>query len=378
MTQNANASFKECYVNAQVLKRAVFVAISVGFLLNAINQGPGIANGVYPAVWQIVFTFAVPFFVSSISGALAVCHCINSQSNSSEPQKLELEENHEVIVHEEISYLPCPEIHNMSLLRDLSAQIVENAKRVNVSSKERAKFADQVVDLAEKASISSASILKINEENDRSLTKAVSSTHTVSEQIKKLSNIVSENADMTETVHSLLEGFKTDFSKVDAMASQIADIAAQTNMLALNATIEAARAGDAGRGFSVVASEVKKLARDASDATGEINQLIQELNTSANSVSNELNSLKNSMKRAHETGQVSQNHAQNVANSICDAYSTITQSVQLAKDQIKSSKDVVEKMKTIANDAKNAIEGSGRNIQIGQNLNSEIYRLTAQ
>jgi methyl-accepting chemotaxis protein len=65
--------------------------------------------------------------------------------------------------------------------------------------------------------------------------------------------------------------------RIGEMAQQIADIARQTNLLALNATIEAARAGDAGRGFVVVAGEVKSLAQQTARATKNIAQLVVEI-----------------------------------------------------------------------------------------------------
>ena len=83
-----------------------------------------------------------------------------------------------------------------------------------------------------------------------------------------------------ETVKGILEeitNLQSDIAKVDAVAQVIDAIAKQTNLLALNATIEAARAGDAGRGFSVVAGEVKNLSGETGKATGEIQAVLTNL-----------------------------------------------------------------------------------------------------
>jgi methyl-accepting chemotaxis protein len=78
----------------------------------------------------------------------------------------------------------------------------------------------------------------------------------------------------SQTGEEVIRALSEQAANIEAFVGLIQGVASQTNMLALNATIEAARAGDAGRGFGVVAAEVKALASQAHDATGQINQIV--------------------------------------------------------------------------------------------------------
>jgi methyl-accepting chemotaxis protein len=94
-------------------------------------------------------------------------------------------------------------------------------------------------------------------------------------------------AESATAIESRLGGLRRALEQIAKVAQTIEAIAKQTNLLALNATIEAARAGDAGRGFGVVASEVKVLARQTSEATSQIGQTLAELSQQVSELSRE-------------------------------------------------------------------------------------------
>lgn len=151
-------------------------------------------------------------------------------------------------------------------IAELSERVTDQAATIVGVGTQASRLAQDVDNVADAAQGARANSARARAVIDNSNVQINAATSDVVELIAQVSRI-----------HEGLGSFTSALADVARVTATINDIAKQTNMLALNATIEAARAGDAGRGFAIVASEVKKLATEAGVATTRINASIAAL-----------------------------------------------------------------------------------------------------
>ncbi|NGP46025.1 chemotaxis protein [Bacillaceae bacterium SIJ1] len=101
---------------------------------------------------------------------------------------------------------------------------------------------------------------------------------------EKVASTAQDSAEMQQNTHDHIQDLAKEIDSIDALGTSMKHVADQSQMLGLNAAIEAARAGDAGRGFGVVAEEIRKLARLSEESLNTIEKRIQHIRTVLDSV----------------------------------------------------------------------------------------------
>ncbi|MGB0747938.1 MAG: methyl-accepting chemotaxis protein [Magnetospiraceae bacterium] len=153
--------------------------------------------------------------------------------------------------------------------------------------------ASSILDSAETAAIN---VREVSEAAD-ALSRSISH---ISGQVAQSTQISSEAVAEAQQTNDTVVGLADAANRIGEVVALINDIAEQTNLLALNATIEAARAGEAGKGFAVVASEVKNLADQTAKATEEITTQIQGIQGATNGTVKAIQSIASTINRINE------------------------------------------------------------------------------
>lgn len=196
-------------------------------------------------------------------------------------------------------------------------EMAERERNLDIEKQQRAKHLNETV---EKFNVEIHSLLNEFSSNgsltdDMSSTSLNASINEVNQHVLTTQSAINDATQKVDMTMTTVSDLVTSAQKIGEITQLINSITSKTNLLALNATIEAARAGDAGKGFSVVANEVKTLANQTANATEEITQQIHVIQNITATTENAVDEINQSINVVAESAECTKDASQHVLDS---------------------------------------------------------------
>lgn len=201
--------------------------------------------------------------------------------------------------------------------------------------------------------------------------QVINGKNVVDETVDHINGLANEVKNAVIEINTLAQ----DSKQIGTIVEVITDIAEQTNLLALNAAIEAARAGEQGRGFAVVADEVRTLASRTQSSTQEIQAMITKLQSSADSAVRVMENGQETANRAVEKAGAAGESLDSITNAVNTITQMSTQIATAAEEQSAVSEEINRNVIHINELSEQTLSGSQMITTTSKNVDQEVVKL---
>ncbi|NRF96070.1 methyl-accepting chemotaxis protein [Paenibacillus frigoriresistens] len=361
------------YVLNGVAKRAVFITnpLTGWKIVGSIEM-----TEIMTATQNILYMTMVVLAVAILIGILLVFWIVRSitsplQQLMSITEKIaggDLTEEVAIRSKDELGQLSASVNHMVHNLRDLIGGVISSSQNVAAASEQISATTEEIAGGSSAQAQAAQNMQGMFGELSTAIQSVAESAEGAAELASKTTsiahdggNIVKKSVESMNQVSLQMTRLEGDSSKIGEIIEVIDDIADQTNLLALNAAIEAARAGEQGRGFAVVADEVRKLAERSGEATKQITAIIKGMQENTH---RSVTAVSDGVNQTQETGQA----FERIIEMINQTEQKVNEIAAASEEQAAQSSEVMHSIESISSASQEAAAASEETAATSQSL----------
>jgi len=238
--------------------------------------------------------------------------------------------------------------NNVTQLENTGSLIRNNADRVSAQSDQAHQRIDQIATAMNEMSATAQDVAHHAASVASQVDETAGQTQQADQQINHAVESMKRLTDQIQSSAQTVNQLASDGRRVGDVMQVIREIADQTNLLALNAAIEAARAGEAGRGFAVVADEVRNLAAKTQEATVEIDQIIETIGSASRDATEYMQASGVVAEESSESVEAVRHTLSEISQRMASVNDATTQVATAAEQQTSVSEDISRNVTEVA------------------------------